>query len=212
MPVTELSINRIVQGADISRGSFYQYFRDRDDLIQFLLDSVRSHIADFIGTTAPACHGRTRLSCCARILRWIRERGATPGNRVFCANLLAHLSASGCLTHCAPPGISLQKMEEWFDRYFDRSALLLETEEDFPLMLEMLLSLLRTAIAELFTPDTDPDAILRSFDRKLTILQRGMLQRKDPATCCLNLCQKAHDRVRRGRARHHARRGSPLPA
>ena len=178
MPVTELSINRIVQGADISRGSFYQYFRDRDDLIQFLLDSVRNHIADFIGTTAPACHGNP-FELLRRILRWIRERGATPGNRVFCANLLAHLSASGCLTHCPPPGISLQKMEEWFDRYFDRSALLLETEEDFPLMLEMLLSLLRTAIAELFTPDTDPDAILRSFDRKLTILQRGMLQRKD---------------------------------
>lgn len=178
VPVTELSINRIVQGADISRGSFYQYFRDRDDLIQFLLDSVRNHIADFIGTTAPACHGDP-FELLRRILRWIRERGATPGNRVFCTNLLAHLSASGCLTHCAPPGISLQKMEEWFDRYFDRSALLLETEEDFPLMLEMLLSLLRTAIAELFTPDTDPDAILRSFDRKLTILQRGMLQRKD---------------------------------
>lgn len=178
VPVTELSINRIVQGAYISRGSFYQYFRDRDDLIQFLLDSVRNHIADFIGTTAPACHGDP-FELLRRILRWIRERGATPGNRVFCANLLAHLSASGCLTHCPPPGISLQKMEEWFDRYFDRSALLLETEEDFPLMLEMLLSLLRTAIAELFTPDTDPDAILRSFDRKLTILQRGMLQRKD---------------------------------
>ena len=159
VPVTELSINRIVQGADISRGSFYQYFRDRDDLIQFLLDSVRNHIADFIGTTAPACHGDP-FELLRRILRWIRERGATPGNRVFCANLLAHLSASGCLTHCPPPGISLQKMEEWFDRYFDRS-------------------LLRTAIAELFTPDTDPDAILRSFDRKLTILQRGMLHRKD---------------------------------
>lgn len=178
VPVTELSINRIVQGAYISRGSFYQYFRDRDDLIQFLLDSVRNHIADFIGITAPACHGDP-FELLRRILRWIRERGATPGNRVFCTNLLAHLSASGCLTHCPPPGISLQKMEEWFDRYFDRSALLLETEEDFPLMLEMLLSLLRTAIAELFTPDTDPDAILRSFDRKLTILQRGMLQRKD---------------------------------
>ena len=105
--------------------------------------------------------------------------GAAPGSRVFCTNLLAHLSASGCLTHCHLPCASLQRMQEWFDRYFDRAALSLESEEDFPLMLEMLLSLLRTAIAELFTPDTDADAILRSFDRKLTILQRGMLQRKD---------------------------------
>ena len=164
VPVTELSINRIVQGADISRGSFYQYFRDRDDLIQFLLDSVRSHIADFISATAPACHGDP-FELLRRILRWIRECGAASGSRIFCTNLLAHLSASGCLTHCHLPCASLQQMQEWFDRYFDRAALSLESEEDFPLMLEMLLSLLRTAIAELFTPDTDADAILRSFDR-----------------------------------------------
>ena len=176
VPVTELSINRIVQGADISRGSFYQYFRDRDDLIQFLLDSVRSHIADFISATAPACHGDP-FELLRRILRWIRECGAASGSRIFCTNLLAHLSASGCLTHCHLPCASLQQMQEWFDRYFDRAALSLESEEDFPLMLEMLLSLLRTAIAELFTPDTDADAILRSFDRKLTILQRGRRQR-----------------------------------
>lgn len=37
----EASINRIVKEAKIPRGSFYQYFADKDDLFFFLLESLR---------------------------------------------------------------------------------------------------------------------------------------------------------------------------
>ena len=33
----ESSINKIIQAADIPRGSFYQYFADKGDLFRFLL-------------------------------------------------------------------------------------------------------------------------------------------------------------------------------
>ncbi len=37
----EASINRIILGARIPRGSFYQYFEDKNDLFLYLLDSIR---------------------------------------------------------------------------------------------------------------------------------------------------------------------------
>ena len=37
---SEASINRIVRAAQIPRGSFYQYFADKDDLFFYLLDSL----------------------------------------------------------------------------------------------------------------------------------------------------------------------------
>ncbi|MCR5825540.1 MAG: TetR/AcrR family transcriptional regulator [Oscillospiraceae bacterium] len=37
---SEASINRIVHAAQIPRGSFYQYFADKDDLFFFLLDTL----------------------------------------------------------------------------------------------------------------------------------------------------------------------------
>ena len=37
----EASINRIVQGARIPRGSFYQYFEGKEDLFFFLLESMK---------------------------------------------------------------------------------------------------------------------------------------------------------------------------
>lgn len=38
VPFADASINRIIQEADISRGSFYMYFRDKGELFFYLLD------------------------------------------------------------------------------------------------------------------------------------------------------------------------------
>lgn len=37
VPLEEASINRIVHDADISRGSFYTYFEDKQDLLKWLI-------------------------------------------------------------------------------------------------------------------------------------------------------------------------------
>ena len=40
----DASINRIIQAADISRGSFYQYFKDKQDLFAFLLEQLQENV------------------------------------------------------------------------------------------------------------------------------------------------------------------------
>ncbi len=41
--IAEVSINQIVQKAGVPRGSFYQYFADKDDLFGYLLQGVGAH-------------------------------------------------------------------------------------------------------------------------------------------------------------------------
>lgn len=43
VPIEDASINVIIQDADISRGSFYQYFEDKDDLYSHCLDLLREN-------------------------------------------------------------------------------------------------------------------------------------------------------------------------
>lgn len=43
-----VSINRIVNNAGISRGSFYTYFNDKEDLFCYLLESFRNRIDDLV--------------------------------------------------------------------------------------------------------------------------------------------------------------------
>lgn len=52
VPVNQVSINKIIKGANISRGSFYQYFEDKNDLIceiisgykNVLVENVKEHL------------------------------------------------------------------------------------------------------------------------------------------------------------------------
>lgn len=43
---TDVSISQIVRRAGIPRGSFYQYFTDKDDLLAYLLEEVRNRIKE----------------------------------------------------------------------------------------------------------------------------------------------------------------------
>ncbi len=176
VPVTEMSINRIVHQAGISRGSFYQYFTDRDDLVDFLIGNFLNRIQAFTAAEAASCTDCFVLM--RRIIREIRRFGDLPENRAFAANLLSHIRSgwslrSGCIhkTH-----IGQAVMVDWYDRYFDRAALNADTDETFSLILELLFTVFRSAVAELYAPNVDTDRVIDRFDRKLEILQRGMLR------------------------------------
>lgn len=42
----DASINQIIKRAGIPRGSFYQYFLDKDDLLAYLLEEIRAHVQE----------------------------------------------------------------------------------------------------------------------------------------------------------------------
>lgn len=45
---TDVSINRIIMAARIPRGSFYQYFEDKEDLIRYLLEDMREYFVSLL--------------------------------------------------------------------------------------------------------------------------------------------------------------------
>ena len=46
VPYSAASINQIIKEADISRGSFYTYFEDKDDLLRYMLRGVREQFRE----------------------------------------------------------------------------------------------------------------------------------------------------------------------
>lgn len=45
---SEVSINRIISAARIPRGSFYQYFEDKEDLIRYLMEDIREYFISLL--------------------------------------------------------------------------------------------------------------------------------------------------------------------
>lgn len=95
----DASINQIVRKAGIPRGSFYQYFEDKEDLFRYLLDTTRDrYTAAYQRVMEAAGYDmfRTQLLCYDRFLK--RNAGEDPAfDR--CIQLMR-----------INPGIDMQKM------------------------------------------------------------------------------------------------------
>ena len=75
---TDASINKIVSRARIPRGSFYQYFTDKQELFFYLLSGMLKHFYEEYNRTLDAHQGdifRTHLHCFDRV---VVKRQLTP--------------------------------------------------------------------------------------------------------------------------------------
>ena len=45
-PYAKVSINRIIQAAQIPRGSFYQYFADKEELFLYMVESLQNSLKE----------------------------------------------------------------------------------------------------------------------------------------------------------------------
>ena len=48
VPIEEASIKNIVEEAEIARGSFYQYFESKEDLLKYILNSKAKNLESFL--------------------------------------------------------------------------------------------------------------------------------------------------------------------
>jgi len=57
VPFEKASINKIIQHANISRGSFYTYFEDKQDVLSYIFDRVHQKANEFMEETLTANGG-----------------------------------------------------------------------------------------------------------------------------------------------------------
>lgn len=75
-PFNEVSINRMIQAAEIPRGSFYQYFEDKTDLFRYILSRFGQRLEEAILASLETCGGdllAVPLSLFDQILTCIRR-------------------------------------------------------------------------------------------------------------------------------------------
>jgi len=71
VPFAEASINKIVMRARIPRGSFYQYFTDKEELFFYLLRGILQHFYQEYNEILRRCEGdifRTQIHCFDRVV------------------------------------------------------------------------------------------------------------------------------------------------
>lgn len=74
---TDVSINRIITAAHIPRGSFYQYFGDKEDLIRYLLEDMRTYFVDLLRSILIQARGDLFALPLAAYDRFVSQQGHT---------------------------------------------------------------------------------------------------------------------------------------
>lgn len=178
VPYAQASINKMIQAADIPRGSFYMYFRDKEELFLYLMGEYGQRLAALMGELLEGRQGdifAAFLDLFDRIQAEYRDPAKNQAYRYIIGivrnNSGAQLSSLLGMEGCLPaPG----RLVEWVDpRRLD-----LRSAGDLENMFHILMGVTGQAVLRGIRAE-EPGAVRAEYLRTLDILRRGM-ERKQP--------------------------------
>ena len=176
----KVSINRIVQKANISRGSFYQYFDDKLDLVEVLIRSYLNLVIDDLRRAIISSDGDIfyTFECVYDIIIGLSK---DERNSKVLRNLISNIRANNNLVsdYIVKRYIKQYNSIEEFINItdeFSRKSFRFKSDEDLTYLQQILTSVLKNEIYNFYVFDTDPEETKARYLRKLYIIKRGALK------------------------------------
>ena len=172
-PYNEASINQIVQAAGIPRGSFYMYFRDKEDLFRYLIQESMDALLLAFEEILRRCGGDVFAALPEMYdylqahRKWDRSLGGM-GMMAAIANCNGEDRSGGALKF-VDTELVLKRMEACVNP----DLLDLRQPEDLDAILRMLMTLLGPVLYSGLQPEPEPEGRAK-MEQALKILQRGM--------------------------------------
>lgn len=168
-PFNEVSINRIIQAAEIPRGSFYQYFEDKMDLFHHILAFFGRSLEKAILASLDACGGdllAVPLTLFDTVLACIRE------NRAEFQALTDIVRQNGGMD-ASQLWDFIRVEQDILDRA-DMSRLCISSREAQTALLDLLLSSTAQALMAASCGKLTQEEIRERLTNKIAIIRRGV--------------------------------------
>lgn len=177
VPLDKININSIIKEANISRGSFYQYFDDKGDLYDIFADRIMDSIKECFTNTLVKYKGdlfATMEEVMSLHFTKISQPKAksqmqkfVPGVSVNAKSILDRIcERSITYFNELTPNIDTRKFS------FDNSP------EDIRILFEMLMSISKNAVFDVLFMDIDTDEAIKILNKKLKIIKNGCLKKE----------------------------------
>ena len=181
VPFSEISINRIVQKAEIPRGSFYQYFSDKEDLLDYLLLLCHERMLCYLQELLDIHRGNLLSAALATYDRIEVCNGAN--DQAFLQQLLGNLRLRDHRFSAYLRTLDDITCENILQQISPASSPL-RTRESFELATDLMETAICSAIAERFSTETPPAAIRERLEKKLKLILCGFAQTKENSDAC----------------------------
>ena len=180
VPFDKASINQIIQNADISRGSFYTYFEDKQDVVQYIFED----------------NARLLKECCEKelekndgdffaMLEWLFEftiHQLTESKEMveLVRNVCSYQEntrALGFEIGCKPPmgGPEKEETTQWFAKRIRMEQFARRTEDELEAVLQLGLTSLILSVRFYYEQPNQLDEIRKRYRNSLEVLKHGAL-------------------------------------
>ncbi|MCI8714974.1 MAG: TetR/AcrR family transcriptional regulator [Oscillospiraceae bacterium] len=168
-PCGEVSINRIIQAAEIPRGSFYQYFADKSDLFRHVLRCYDRQLEEAFRLGLERCGGKPLdlpLALYDLVLSYIQER--RDEFSLFLGILRQNVGMD------AGQLLSLSDMMALVLTAADWSGLALDGVDERMALLDLLISAAGQALMAACCGKLEPRESRRRLALKIALIRRGL--------------------------------------
>ncbi len=178
VPFEQASINRIIQYASISRGSFYTYFADKYDALCYVmeqtLETVRRHCGEVLKENQGEYLGMIRS-----LFEYLVANMQSTGELLNIVKNIAHDVSDDFFMRYSEEGIRrqdgghMEKFSSWILEHIDMRRLRIQSEEELHSMIELGYGVLLRHICEYYRHPEALDSIRDMLDTDLEIIRRG---------------------------------------
>lgn len=177
VPYSSASINQIIKEADISRGSFYTYFEDKDDLMRYMLRGFRDNCQERIFRTLKEQGGNPFGTALKLLEAVVDEDHGGLGYKMY-RNMLSDLSVvdqnhlfgiKGFLLQDESYGEFVHKLYEGIDR--ERYPV---DEETLSYLVDMAMLIIIRAVTLYYKNVVDREKLLEVTKKEMLIMEYGV--------------------------------------
>ncbi|MGX7420647.1 TetR/AcrR family transcriptional regulator [Carnobacterium gallinarum] len=182
VPFNSASINNIIKLAEISRGSFYQYFEDKEDLYYYFFNSLKKDSRKLLEECLTEANGDLFLGYkyyFPKMFKMITEEK----HAEFFRNMFLHMDYR--TSRKVSPGVKKREctkkhgdLKGHLYEFVNMDSLNIEPSEDFHLLIRLLMTILFQTIGDTFAREMSEEEAVTSFNKKLSWLQDGVYLKK----------------------------------
>ena len=176
VPIEQVSIKNIVEDAEIARGSFYQYFESKEDLLAYILKENADEIDTKIKNKIYETKGNI-FDAYIELYDLMVKKFVENTEQEFFKQIFINLRLSDESLFTLIKSVKPQNIIKYFEM-FDKTSLKINKKNDFILICDMLNVITRRAIVKNFKGNSQEEC-RQNFLKQIDYLKYGIIKKEE---------------------------------
>lgn len=173
--IAKASISNIVEEAQIPRGSFYQYFEDKEDALKYIIDESIKIEKEEIKNSLKRNNGDI-FATSIDIFKYVSKRSYNDTDMMLCHNIIQKLKEENVNIFDGINSRSMCQAKKENGNIIDTDMLKLNNEEDLKYIMKILTVVIRASIIDVITKKKSEEEAQKDLEKQIEILKQGMVK------------------------------------